>query len=151
MKMFYSASTNGFYSAQIHGDKMPFDAVEVSSETYDQCKGRDLIAGPDGLPMLRQPEPPTFDQRAAHLLAVVDDRLNAAARAKGYDSIITAALRAALPASPFHLEGVAFGTWMDQVYSKCYEVLAKVRAGDIQEPNEAELIAMLPAGPVFED
>lgn len=91
------------------------------------------------------PDAPSFEQRKAALLQAVDAYLNAAAKAKGYDSIITAALRAALPASPFHAEGVAFGTWMDLVYAKCYEVLAKVQAGEIEEPNEAELIAMLPA------
>ena len=144
MKMFYSAVTNGFYSAEIHGDKMPPDAIEVSSEVYDQCKGKDLVSSPDGPPMLRQPEPPNFEQRKGALLAAIDAHLNAAAKAKGYDSIINAALRAALPASPFHEEGVAFGTWMDAVYAKCYEVLAQVQANEIAEPDEAQLLAMLP-------
>lgn len=92
-----------------------------------------------------QPPGPTFEQRTALLLAKVDEHLNAAARAKGYDSIITAALRAALPASRFHEEGVAFGTWMDAVYAKCYDVLAAVQSGQVEEPDEAQLIAMLPA------
>lgn len=91
------------------------------------------------------PPGPTMEERAKVLLAGVDAHLNAAARAKGYDSIITAALRAALPASPFHSEGLAFGTWMDAVYAKCYEVLAQVQANEIAEPDEAQLIAMLPA------
>ncbi|WP_426391976.1 hypothetical protein [Variovorax sp. R-27] len=88
---------------------------------------------------------PSLEQRALMLLAGVDEHLNAAARAKGYDSIITASLRAALPASPFHAEGVAFGTWMDAVYAKCYEVLAQVKADEIAEPTTDELLAMLPA------
>lgn len=91
------------------------------------------------------PPAPTLQDRASVLLAAVDAHLNAAARAKGYDSIITAALRAALPASPFHAEGLAFGTWMDLVYAKCYEVLAQVQANEIAEPDEAQLIAILPA------
>lgn len=91
------------------------------------------------------PAPLPFEQRAAALLVKVDEHLNAAARAKGYDSIITAALRAALTNSPFHAEGVAFGTWMDAVYAKCYEVLAQVKADEIAEPTTDELLAMLPA------
>ena len=91
-----------------------------------------------------EPPGPTFEQRKVALLAAADAHLNAAARAKGYDSIITAALRAALPVSTFHDEGVAFGTWMDQVYAKCYQVLAQVQANEIAEPDEAQLIAMLP-------
>ncbi|MDR6521769.1 hypothetical protein J2789_004459 [Variovorax paradoxus] len=92
-----------------------------------------------------QPPQLTLEQRKLALLAAVDAHLNTAARTKGYDSIISAALRAALPASPFHAEGVAFGTWMDLVYAKCYEVLAKVQSNEIAEPDEAQLIAMLPA------
>ena len=91
------------------------------------------------------PAGPTFEQRKSALLAAVDAHLNAAAKAKGYDGILSASLRAALPTSPFHAEGVAFGSWMDAVYAKCYEVLAQVQANETAEPDEAQLIAMLPA------
>jgi len=98
------------------------------------------------------PSPPlTLEQRAAVLLAGVDAHLNAAARAKGYDNILSAAVRAALPGSPFHAEGVAFGTWMDQVYAACYQLMAAVQAGNAEEPTLEQLIAMLPAAPVFEN
>lgn len=90
------------------------------------------------------PTGPTLEQRAAAMLVAVDAHLNDAARSKGYDSILSAALRAALPASPFHADGVAFGTWMDLVYAKCYEVLAQVKAGAVTEPTVDELLAMLP-------
>jgi hypothetical protein len=92
-----------------------------------------------------QPPGPTLEQRAAAMLQAVDAHLNDAARAKGYDSIINAALRAALPASPFHAEGLAFGNWMDQVYSTCYQTLAQVQSGLIEEPGLEELIALLPS------
>ncbi|MNL32397.1 hypothetical protein D3C87_1542450 [compost metagenome] len=91
-----------------------------------------------------EPSGPSFEERAAVLLLVVDAHLNAAARAHGYDSILSAALRAALPASPFHAQGLAFGHWMDAVYAKCYEVLGQVQGEEIAEPNQEELIAMLP-------
>lgn len=90
------------------------------------------------------PAGPTIEQRAATLLLAVEKRLNDAARTKGYDSIVTAALRAGYP-GPFHDEGVAFATWMDTTYAACYQLLAQVQAGAITEPNEAELLAMLPA------
>lgn len=88
---------------------------------------------------------PSFDERKAALLGAVDAHLNGAAQARGYDSILSASLRAALPNSAFHAEGVAFGTWMDQVYAKCYEVLALVTAEAIPEPTREQLIALLPA------
>lgn len=122
---------------QADGAIIPLDESNADFQAFLQWKAEG--GAPDDAPG------PTFEERKALLLAAVDEHLNAAARAKGYDSIITAALRAALPASPFHDEGIAFGTWMDLVYAKCYEVLAKVQANEITEPDEAHLIAMLPA------
>ena len=90
------------------------------------------------------PSAPTFQERAAALLRAVDARLNSAAQAQGYDSIVTAALRAALPESVFHEEGLAFGNWMDATYATCYAAMAAVQAGELDEPTEADLIAMLP-------
>lgn len=91
-----------------------------------------------------QPAGSTIEQRAVVLLQAVEKHLNAAARTKGYDDIRSAALRAGYP-GPFHDEGVAFATWMDATYAACYQLLAQVQAGEIPEPNEAELLAMLPA------
>lgn len=98
-------------------------------------------------PIPQDPPPPvpTFEERKAALLAQVDRHLNAAAQAKGYDDIRSAALRAALPGSPFHEEGVAFGDWMDQVYATCYQLMAQVKAGTLPEPDWSQLLAMLPA------
>lgn len=85
----------------------------------------------------------TVEQRIAALLRHVDARLNAGAATRRYDSIVTASLRAGYP-GPFHDEGVAFATWMDATYARCYEILAQWKAGEIEEPTAAELIAMLP-------
>lgn len=71
--------------------------------------------------------------------------LDDAARLNGYDNIINASLRAALPNSPYHLEGVAYGEWMDTVWAYCYTVLEEVEAGTRTEPTIEELIAELPA------
>lgn len=90
------------------------------------------------------PPEPTLEERARILLAGVDAHLNSAAKAKNYDSIVTAALRAALPASPFHAEGLIFGNWMDQVYAACYAIMAQVQSGGMPEPTIEELIQMLP-------
>ncbi len=82
-------------------------------------------------------------QRIATLLAAVDLWLNAGAALRRYSSIVTAALRAGYP-GPFHAEGIAYATWMDATYARCYEILAQWEAGEIEEPTAAELIAMLP-------
>lgn len=85
----------------------------------------------------------TLEQRIEALHVAVNAHLNAAAGARRYDSIHTAALRAGYP-GPFHDEGLAFAQWMDAVNAKCYEVLAQFEAGEIAEPNWEELLTMLP-------
>jgi len=55
MKIFYSASTGGFYFDEVHGDAIPEDAKEISDALYQSLKGRDVVADADGMPMLRPP------------------------------------------------------------------------------------------------
>lgn len=143
--MRFSPSTLGWYPEHTKYPSLPDDVVEVEDHVYAVLAGKVIEPGPDGLPREKMVQPPTFDERKAALLIAVDEHLNNAARAKGYDNIVTAALRAALPNSAFHDEGLAFGTWMDAVYAKCYEVLALVIAGEMTEPDKEQLIAMLPA------
>jgi len=140
----FSPSRLGWYLGGVAYQNVPDDLVDVPAKTWAALQGKSIEVGPDGMPRERVAPPPTFDERKAALLAAVDAHLNAAAKAKGYDSIMNAALRAALPNSPFHADGVAFGTWMDQVYAKCYEVLAQVQGGEIEEPAKDVLLRMLP-------
>lgn len=55
--MFYSNSTKGFYSFEIHGDKIPNDAVEISNEHYEnlllgQSNGKIIAVNDSGVPIL---------------------------------------------------------------------------------------------------
>lgn len=140
----FSPSTRGWYLVGLDYPNAPSDLVDVPAETWAALQGKQIEPGPDGMPRAYEAPALTFEQRKNALLAAVDAHMNAAAATKGYDSILNAALRAALPSSAFHAEGVAFGTWMDAVYAKCYDVLAKVQAEEIAEPTQQELIAMLP-------
>ena len=72
-----------------------------------------------------------------------DAHLNAAAKVRRYDSIHTAALRAGYP-GPFHDEGVAFATWMDQCNAIGYQIMAEIESGNRVAPTIDEYIAMLP-------
>lgn len=58
--MFYSPSTNGFYSPEINGDNMPGDVVEISAEQYalllqGQGSGLTIVADQAGMPTLVEP------------------------------------------------------------------------------------------------
>ena len=55
--MFYSKSTNGFYTKDIHGDTIPADAVSITPTEYKallegQVAGKQISAGADGRPTL---------------------------------------------------------------------------------------------------
>lgn len=70
MKIYYSKSTNGFYSAAIHGDAIPAAAVEITTDEYvalldGQSLGKRIVADADGRPMLADPPAPTFDELKA--------------------------------------------------------------------------------------
>lgn len=90
----------------------------------------------------------TVEQRMRLLQLHVQDRLDAQARAIGYDSIFTAVTYAEEPAVPkFQQEGQALRAWRSLVWAKCYELLAQFDAGEIEEPTVQGLLAELP---VFE-
>lgn len=79
---------------------------------------------------------------AAYTRAVQAD-MDAAARAKGYDSILSACSYASV-ANPFQAEGVAFLEWRSACWAACYGILAAVQAGERPAPTAVELLAELP-------
>lgn len=94
--MFYSASTGGFYSREIHGDNMPADVVEITTEQHaalldGQAAGKVIAADKKGLPVLQDPPAPaplTLEQvqaqRQAAYVAESDPLKNEAE----YDAIV---------------------------------------------------------------
>ncbi|AMK16701.1 tail fiber assembly protein [Sphingobium sp. MI1205] len=67
MSLFFAPSTGGFYKAEIHGDAIPPDAVEITAEQHasllaGQTNGSIIVADQAGLPTLASPPPPSPDQ-----------------------------------------------------------------------------------------
>lgn len=97
--MFYSKSTGGFYSREIHGDNMPADVVEITAEEHSalldgQSNGKVIDWDDYGYPFLAYPPPPAPDtieqvqaKRQAAYVAESDPLKNEAE----YDAIITGA------------------------------------------------------------
>lgn len=76
----------------------------------------------------------------------VQAHLDVSAKARGYDSIVTAVSYADEPAvATFQADGLAFRAWRSLVWDYCYAQLAAVKAGERAQPTEAEFIAELPA------
>ena len=62
MTIHYAKSTNGFYNSEIHGTKIPPDAVEITAAEHQalfdgQDTGKIITAGLDGRPILSDPPP----------------------------------------------------------------------------------------------
>ena len=68
--MFYSMSTCGFYDIKIHGENIPTDAVEITTEEYrnllnGQSNGRPIKADSQGRPYNEEPQAITLDMAKA--------------------------------------------------------------------------------------
>lgn len=90
---------------------------------------------------LRAPLPPAV----ADYTAAVQCHLDAAARARGYDGILSACSYDGDPDPGFAAEAAAFKAWRSAVWRYGYAQLDAVQAGQRPQPTVAELIAELPA------
>jgi hypothetical protein len=149
--MFYSATTGGFYTAEIHGDNIPGDAVEITEAEHaalleGQSQGKLIVADESGHPILQDPPPPSPEQIMSRLEARVQSWLDEQARALGYDDIKSAVTYADEPVVPkFQQEGQALRRLRSLAWARFYEILNEVQAGQRPIPTEAELIAEMEA------
>ena len=149
--MFYSKSTGGFYTPEIHGDNIPADAVEITVEEHQallegQSMGKRIVADESGRPILQDPPPPTAEQIMSRLEARVQLWLDEQARALGYDDIKSAVTYADEPSIPkFQQEGQEMRRLRSLAWARCYEILNAVQAGQRSIPTEEELIAEMEA------
>ena len=145
---------NGRYVAEFVG--------EIPEGTYQSGERIDCTRyAPDenGNPVLiPEPEPapepvpyvPTAAERQNTLVNAVQSVLDSAARAKGYDGIVSAVSYAPFDTVPqFQNEGLLLGEWRSECWNTCYGLLAQVQAGTANEPTVSELIEMLPASPFY--
>lgn len=140
----------GRYDSDFDTGSIPTSAVPVSDELFLRA-----LEEADGI-WTRNPEtgeiekrplpPPTPAEIEAGKVAVVQEHMDAAARALRYDDIKTAVTYAEEPAVPkFQAEGRAFRAWRSLVWAKCYAILEEVSSGVREIPTDDELIADLPA------
>lgn len=147
--MFYSATTGGFYTPEIHGDNIPSDAVEITEAEHaalleGQSQGKLIGADENGRPILQDPPPPTAEQIVAQYTAAVQKHLDDFARTLGYDGIMSACTYATSTVPKFKAEGQYAVEARDATWTKCYEVLAAVEAGSRPMPTLEELLTELP-------
>lgn len=78
------------------------------------------------------------------MIQAIQNMLDQAAQAKGYDSIISACSYAAGGDTLFAREGRAFLAWREAVWLKAYEILAAVEGGQRAVPTVEVLLSEMP-------
>lgn len=146
---FYSKSTGGFYTREKHGDEMPEDVVEITTEEHialldAEAAGKVIKADADGKPAVVDPAPPTVEQIISSLTGTIQQRLDDFARTRGYDGILSACTYAVSSIQKFQAEGQACVDARDATWGKCYEILAEVKSGKRPMPSLDEIAAELP-------
>lgn len=139
---------------------MSYAFIDGNSE-FVQCPGGAVIrwnaeaGGPDGggaawrqweqdgspAPLAYVPPPLVIDDYRRAIQAHVD----ATARARNYDSGITCASYVDSTHPVWAAEARAFVPWRDAVWTHAYTELAKVEAGEREQPTVAQIIDELPA------
>lgn len=90
----------------------------------------------------RVPVPPTV----ADYTVAVQAHLDAGARTRNYDNIVSACSYAGAP-NPFQEEGAAFLAWRGECWALCHQIMAGVESGQRAQPTIAELVALMPLFP----
>lgn len=149
--MFFSKSTGGFYDLEIYGKAIPTDAKEITELEHSallasQASGKVMKADANGRPIAVDPDPLTAEQIKTLMANAVQVHMDAAAKARGYDSLLSAVSYADEAAvTTFQTEGKALRAWRSNVWAACYKLLAEVQAGTRAVPTAAQLIGLLPA------
>ena len=124
--------------------EIPFSASPDDVEAHGREIFADAVAGKFG-PIAEYVAPAkTPAQIIEGFKAAIQSTLDEAARAKGYDDIVSACSYAGYE-NVFQAEAIAFGVWRANVWAYGYQELAKVTAGTRPVPTIAEILDELPA------
>lgn len=146
--MFYSKSTNGFYTHDVNGENMPNDVIAITVETYQalmegQSQGMIITSDESGLPVLIE-KVLSDDELLATYVGAVQIRLDTFAKTRGYDGIMSAATYTGSTIAKFASEAATAILARDTTWQKCYEILNDVNSGSRPAPSIQELLSELP-------
>lgn len=130
----------GFYSSDIHGDSVPQEAIEIADEQWLEFIGNPgLRKMVDGEVVIVEPTamPPTITEYEIAIQNLVDGT----AREKQFRDGVTLASYTASTKPKWAAEAQAFVAWRDNVWFYAYGELAKVQAGQREQPTVDEFLA----------
>lgn len=153
--MFYSKSTGGFYSTEIHGNNMPDDVVEITNEHYthllnSQSNGFSIGADEDGNPIATAPPPESQLELIQQAVNKVKFALQSAIDSKAHESGFSAGNAFMLYAgftNPFKASSLVFAQWEASVWEQAEAYKTQVLAGKAPMLSPQEAVAMMPAYP----
>lgn len=128
---------------------IPAHATSIAPPAPIAGKSRHFMDGAwhylDIVPVIGDSVPTPTSTSFALCTTAVQAELDARARARGYDGILSACSYAAQPpGAPFQAEGAAFIAWRSATWSEAYAVQADVLAGLRPMPTPAEAVAAIP-------
>lgn len=145
---YYSKSTRGFYSSDVHAEDIPPDAVEITDDYYQQLlegqyNGSTIVPNVNGYPILEAPPPITKEQTVEAISSALEYNLDQGAKKWGYTSIVAAASYASSTNPQYAADAAALIQWRDDVWDWAIPLFPGVKAGD----DVAAFIAKMPAQP----
>lgn len=135
MTKYYSKSTAGFYSDDIHGKNIPDDSVEITNEKWlellnGQAGGKIIAADKKGYPVLTDPPPLTHNQLVEIAEAEKKSRLD-------YAIHVTAMWRTELQLGIISdADKTRLTAWV--AYHKAVQAVDTGTAPDIEWPKEPQ-------------
>ena len=125
---------------------------EYPAEAAEWCNANDCrldhfinVAGGDSWRIVRTERPPeTPEQTQARYTQAAQDALDAFARSRGYDGIMSACSYAGSADPQFAAEAAFCMDLRDRTWRRGYAILAAVLAGTMDLPTVEQFLSMLP-------
>ncbi len=134
-----SGTPTAFYSADLHGDAIPEDAIEITELQWQEFINHPgLRKWVDGDVVAA--EPPTTALTIIDYENAIQNLVDSTARERQFRDGVTLASYTASTKPKWAAEAQAFVAWRDNVWFYAYGELAKVQAGQRPQPTVGQFL-----------